>query len=401
MIERNFVKIQGTFLIKVRDNAFNGVIGENVFEHINKFLKVVWPIKMNEVSQDRFRLSTFPISLAGATEIEEDNGPNYIADIFKIEGNIFYFNTPFCDAFNDFNYLLKINKDLFTFDIQGTGTYEEYELNNPMTRDLKELCSDVHGFWNGGELPRMVRVGSMTYFQDHKWYDELVDGKLKDETLAFKAKVEGSWGNATPSDDPTLKPSICKIRRFEMMKYSFNVDEEYIAIKESKYLNHSKDSLDAYKELLHIINEEPYDISWGLGYDVLIPVQFCKQEIGICISPTAAVVANLPSTARHDGGSGWKSRRCCCGAGGGGWFHSEADPVGGGVVLLAAAAAMVVTVGGSGCCRGWWGCDGGKAAVEEIVLTGVAAEPLSWWCRLWMAAAVGVSGDGEVAVVVV
>nr|GEX56888.1 zinc finger, CCHC-type [Tanacetum cinerariifolium] len=36
-----------------------------------------------------------------------------------------------------------------------------------------------------------------------------------------------------------------------------------------------------------------------------------KHEIGGCISPTAVVVANLPSTARH----GWKSRRCdCCGS---------------------------------------------------------------------------------------
>ncbi|GJV45152.1 60S ribosomal protein L32-1 [Tanacetum coccineum] len=44
----------------------------------------------------------------------------------------------------------------------------------------------------------MVRVGSMTYFQDHRWYDELADGKLKDGTLALKAKIKGSWGDATP-----------------------------------------------------------------------------------------------------------------------------------------------------------------------------------------------------------
>nr|GFB61199.1 hypothetical protein [Tanacetum cinerariifolium] len=111
---------------------------------------------------------------------------------------------------------------------QGIGTYEEYELNNLVTRDLEEpwldngvpyqLCdhicepyrfkngitkwptcsSDIDGFYNGGELPGMVRVESMTYFQDHKWYDELVDEKLKDETLALKAKVEGSWGDTAP-----------------------------------------------------------------------------------------------------------------------------------------------------------------------------------------------------------
>ncbi|GJU59174.1 hypothetical protein Tco_1236940, partial [Tanacetum coccineum] len=283
-------------------------------------------------------------------ETEEDDDPDNITYIFKIEGNLFDYETPLCKAFNDFNYLLKIDMDLFTFDIQGIGTYEEYELNNPVTRDLEEpwsdngvphqLCdhicesyhfsnginkwptcsSDIDGFCNGEELPRMVRVGSMTYFQDHKWYDELADGRLKEETLMHKAKVEESWGNATPCvmkfyawlinsfgnfheldynvlvklqecwwkinahevtpftrlesyeqrpnydtsntgntqdnqgneerrDDPSLKPSVCKIRRFDMMKYSFNTDEEYIII------NHSKDNLDAYHELLCIIDE--------------------------------------------------------------------------------------------------------------------------------------------------
>nr|GEX22187.1 hypothetical protein [Tanacetum cinerariifolium] len=303
MIERNFVEIQGAFFVKIRDNTFNGIIGENAFEHNNKFLKVVGPIKINGVTQDRFRLSIFPISL---TEIEakEDDEPDDIIDIFKIKGNLFDYETPLCKAFNDFNYLFKIDMDLFTFDIQVMRTYEEYELNNTMTKDLEEpwldkgvpyqLCDhicepyhfkneitkrpmyslDIDGFSNGGELPGMVRVKSMTYFQDHKW------------------------------DDPTHEPSVCKIRRFKMRNYSFNADEEYIIIKESEYVNHSKDNLEAYQELLRIIDEgwvvailkdkliksgkekvklnnwlkqkcfprdnlEPYSVSLGLGYDVL------------------------------------------------------------------------------------------------------------------------------------
>ncbi|GJX79745.1 hypothetical protein Tco_0327894 [Tanacetum coccineum] len=115
----------GAFLVKIRDNTFNGIIGENVFEHRNKFLKVVGPIKINGVSQERFRLSIFPISLAGAAvewfkkdciglvttwedlvekfikkfyqlsddneeiEAEEDDDPDNITDIFKIEGIYF------------------------------------------------------------------------------------------------------------------------------------------------------------------------------------------------------------------------------------------------------------------------------------------------------------------------
>ncbi|GJW76327.1 hypothetical protein Tco_0138009 [Tanacetum coccineum] len=136
--------------LKIREITFNGAIGENVFEHINKFLDIVEPIKINGVSQYRFRLSIFRISLAGAAgewlkkdcigsvttwddlvekfvqkfyqlsyHNEEDDGPGDITDIFKIEGNLFDFETPLCEAFNDFNYLLKIDKDLFTFDIHG------------------------------------------------------------------------------------------------------------------------------------------------------------------------------------------------------------------------------------------------------------------------------------------
>nr|GEY25415.1 hypothetical protein [Tanacetum cinerariifolium] len=280
MIERNFIEIQGTFLIKLRDNAFNWAIEENVFEHINKFLK-----------------------------IKEDNDPNDIADIFKIEGNLFDFETPSCEAFNDFNYLFKTDKDLFTFDIQGTRTYEEYELNNPITRDHEEP-SDIVGFVMVVSYLGRLGLKSMTYFQDHKWYDELVDGKLKNETLALKAKVEGSWGDAAPEvntheitpftrmenfgrgpyanmktkktrdpyldvnrvfseasnvgktqenqghkNNPTPEPSNYKIKRFEMMKYSFNGDEKFITLKESEYLNHLKDSLVAYQELLRLIDE--------------------------------------------------------------------------------------------------------------------------------------------------
>nr|GEW03095.1 transposon Ty3-I Gag-Pol polyprotein [Tanacetum cinerariifolium] len=201
----------------------------------------------------------------------KDDDLEDIADIFKIKGNMFDFETPLCEGFNDFNYLLKIDKNLFTFDIQGTRTYEEYELNNLVTKDLGKPWLD-----NG-----------VPYQLYHKWYDELADGRLKEETLMHKAKVKESWGNETSGviklsawlinslgnlhkldynvlvklqecwwkinaneverrDDPTLEPSVCKLRRFDMLKYSFISYEEYNAIKESEYLNHSKENLEAY-----------------------------------------------------------------------------------------------------------------------------------------------------------
>ncbi|GJR04880.1 hypothetical protein Tco_0527864 [Tanacetum coccineum] len=277
---------------------------------------------------------------------DEDDDLDDIAKIFKIKGNLFNYEIPLCKAFNEFNYLLKIDTYLFTFDIQKIKTYEEHkiELNNNITGDLEkpwtdngvpyQLCyqickpyhfkngnskwptcsSDINGFCNGRELLGMVRLECMTYFQDHKWYDELADGEQKEETLMHKAKFEESWGDATPgvmkfcawlknsfknfheldvltydpyldinrisgrncvaknvsdtqehkgnkhtmSSKPTHDPSICQVRRFEMIKYSFDADDEYVAIKEQEYFDHSRTNIDAcqaYRELFRIMDE--------------------------------------------------------------------------------------------------------------------------------------------------
>ncbi|GJR25813.1 hypothetical protein Tco_1102045 [Tanacetum coccineum] len=65
---------------------------------------------------------------------------------------------------------------------------EPYRFKNRKAK-WTTCSSDINGFCNGGELPGMVQIGSMSYFQDHKWYNELMDEKLKDETLTLKTKV--------------------------------------------------------------------------------------------------------------------------------------------------------------------------------------------------------------------
>ncbi|GJS38408.1 hypothetical protein Tco_0563451 [Tanacetum coccineum] len=53
-------------------------------------------------------------------------------------------------------------------------------------------------------------------------------------------------------------PSTCRVRRFEMIKYSFDVEDEYVAIKEHEHSDHSKTNIDtcqAYRERFRIIDE--------------------------------------------------------------------------------------------------------------------------------------------------
>nr|GEU98912.1 hypothetical protein [Tanacetum cinerariifolium] len=206
MIKKSFVEIHGTFLIKIRDNTFKGEIKENAFKHINNFLKIVRPIKINGLTQDQFRLSVFPVSLVGAASkwFKKD----CIGLVTTWENLVE--RRPCLKHLTTLTISIKVDMELFTFEIPGIKAYKEYESNSHTTGDPEEpwsengvpyqLCdhiceayrfengkskwptcsSNINGFCNGGELPGKVRFGCMTYFQDRKWYDELADGELKE-----------------------------------------------------------------------------------------------------------------------------------------------------------------------------------------------------------------------------
>ncbi|GKE95875.1 hypothetical protein Tco_1580730, partial [Tanacetum coccineum] len=283
-----------------------------------------------------------------------------VVEIFRIKTNIFDFETPICKAFNKFNYLLKIDTKLLT---RIPWVPEEpWSENGIPIDDIHHICeplrfkngkakwptcnSNNKGFSNRGELLGMVRVGYMTYFQDYEWYDDLVDGKLKEEALKQKTIYERSWGDATQgvmnfcawlkrcfgnfheldyellvklkeyyvsrrfnkhvgrnneeaireemelNDDhgignhdndlvrdntsyhandeeyeedrcellgnPRQEPSVCKIRRFEVIKYSFGPAEKYIAIKECEHNDWTRtkeDACHAYQGIFRIMDE--------------------------------------------------------------------------------------------------------------------------------------------------
>ncbi|GKG32931.1 hypothetical protein Tco_0430441, partial [Tanacetum coccineum] len=74
----------------------------------------------------------------GGDEIEVSNNESsdleeYWSDkeettkIFKIETDVFDYETPLYLEFNEFNYLLKLDPDLLTKDIMGFKTYEDYK----------------------------------------------------------------------------------------------------------------------------------------------------------------------------------------------------------------------------------------------------------------------------------
>ncbi|GJV94901.1 hypothetical protein Tco_1546478 [Tanacetum coccineum] len=217
-------ELKGKILDDLRNNAFSGRNGEDAIKHIENILKVIDPLDLPN-GDDQEVLTDEAFSYLKETY---EDGEYEIAEMFRIKTDIFDFKTPICTAFNEFNYLLNIDTDLFTHDIQRAKTYEEYKnewfykLNNDVPWDPEEpwsktrvphelidhICesfcfkngktkwstysSNEDGFCNGGELSRMVRVGYMTYFKDYKWYDDLIYGNLKEEALKQKAMNERS-----------------------------------------------------------------------------------------------------------------------------------------------------------------------------------------------------------------
>ncbi|GKE26794.1 hypothetical protein Tco_1442178 [Tanacetum coccineum] len=136
-----------------------------------------------------------------SSDLEETNHDDEqeIGETFRIETNLFNYETPLCEKFKKFNYLLKIDPDLLTKYIEGFKTYEEYkddwiyEWNKdipwvdekPWTdtpKPVKHTCKPFNyktrclewptcswrnnGFCNGGNLPGAYIIGNSLHYQD-------------------------------------------------------------------------------------------------------------------------------------------------------------------------------------------------------------------------------------------
>ncbi|GJX87027.1 hypothetical protein Tco_0337801 [Tanacetum coccineum] len=61
------------------------------------------------------------------TDEESSDDEDDVAEVFRIDTNIFDYKTPLCLSFKEFNYLLELDLDLLTKDIIGFKTYEDYK----------------------------------------------------------------------------------------------------------------------------------------------------------------------------------------------------------------------------------------------------------------------------------
>ncbi|GKB85231.1 hypothetical protein Tco_0957503, partial [Tanacetum coccineum] len=196
---KNAYELKGKFFDDLHNNAFSGTNEKDEVEHIEYYLKIIDPIKLPNVDHDKLRVVVFPISLARGDEFEvsDDESSDLeeywsdkeeIAKNFQIETDVFNYETPLYLAFNEFNYLLKVDPDLLTKDIMGFKTYEDYK-DDWIYEWNKDIPWD--GYCNRGNLPGAYHIGNSFHYQDLEWYEALEDRELKDEALRNKAIMEG------------------------------------------------------------------------------------------------------------------------------------------------------------------------------------------------------------------
>nr|GEW12011.1 zinc finger, CCHC-type [Tanacetum cinerariifolium] len=215
---------------------------------------------------------------------EKQDDEQEIGESFRIETNLFNYETSLCEKFKEFNYLLKIDPDVLTSDIVGFKTYDVYkddwiyEWNKimPWPLNYKKGCSEWstsswrdNGYCNRGNLPGAYVVGNMLHYQDLEWYDALKDSELKEEALRNKAIIEGLINEDVESNNEdderyelcgneTHELPIYNVRRSEIIKYSFGQDKEYVAVKEDEYKDlksTSKDACQAYQKIFRMMDE--------------------------------------------------------------------------------------------------------------------------------------------------
>ncbi|GJX58933.1 hypothetical protein Tco_0290323 [Tanacetum coccineum] len=201
-----------------------------------------------------------PSDIRGDDEVELTNeeffdNEDEVVEVFRIDTNIFDFETPMCSEW-------------------PTCSWRE------------------DGYCNRGNFPGAYHIGNSLHYQDLEWYEALEDSELKNEALRNKAIMEGlisddesyndcgkrwksheikyhdynegEYENKTHEEGheicgiETCKVPVCQIKRYKMIKYSFNDEEEYVAVKEDEYDDLtiiSDEACRAYQEIFRMMDE--------------------------------------------------------------------------------------------------------------------------------------------------
>ncbi|GJX16655.1 hypothetical protein Tco_0217487 [Tanacetum coccineum] len=170
------------------------------------------------------------------------------------------------ENFRVFTLYFLINNDLFTYEIEvpKPTLCDEQQTSNPTHNDIEEYkwkmsyeeCEKIYVEVVIFVNKRLVRLVDVIVEQ---WLDlKYGNHKTMDENVNKGEREEQHKKRGNLFDDTTRNLPIYEIRRFEMIKYSFGQEEEYVDIKEYEYdylTRTNDDPCHAYREIFHNMDE--------------------------------------------------------------------------------------------------------------------------------------------------
>nr|GEZ40098.1 hypothetical protein [Tanacetum cinerariifolium] len=207
-------ELKSKFLDDLCDNAFSGTNGEDAVEHVDYFLKIVDPINLPNDYE-------WYNELADGNLKEEAHKQKAIYE--KSWGDASQSVTNFCA------WLKRSYGNFHKLDYELLVKLQEYwwKVND-------RECSPFSNWRNHIQGPYANYYSNFLDKEEHedKYKHGLFDGQ---------------------------KQLVCNIRRFEMIKYSFDKDEEYVAVKEHEYDNLTSTNEDACR------TTKKYFVGWTKG----------------------------------------------------------------------------------------------------------------------------------------
>ncbi|GJX59333.1 hypothetical protein Tco_0290723 [Tanacetum coccineum] len=174
------------------------------------------------------------------TDEESSDNDDEIAEVFRIDTNIFDYETPICSAFNEFNYLLKLTNCGKPTPLLGVRWYEA----------LRDLNKSIEALRNKAIMEGSIKEDDESRYEQKRQWNTYTN---YDDAYEINHEHNKSEELCEIQEQP-----VCNIKRYMMIKYSFNDDEEYVAVKEDEYDDLTvtrKEACRAYQEIFQIMDE--------------------------------------------------------------------------------------------------------------------------------------------------
>ncbi|GJV11731.1 hypothetical protein Tco_1353272 [Tanacetum coccineum] len=188
---KNAYELKGKFLDDLHNNAFSGTNEEDAVEHIKYFLKIVDPIDLPNVNQDKLRVVVFPILLP--------------MDIFT-KGTLW----DYCKSGSD--EIEPTSEE--PSDIKETDHDDKQEIALK-DRELKE-----EALRNKAIMEGIIDDDDESSYEGQKRWN-IYDDTNRDQEYEMDHEVDERQELCS---NETHELPVCNIRRFEMIKYSFGDD---------------------------------------------------------------------------------------------------------------------------------------------------------------------------------